>query len=1147
VNARPSPFKGLESFEDSDHDARLFFGREREREILVANLLASRLTVLYGDTGVGKSSVLRAGVACDLRALPEPPAVVVFEDWQDDPAGALRRSVAEATGAEPQERLAETLELGAAMVGGDVVVILDGLEEVFLYHGLDAGPDSFFDQFSEAVTRPSLRASFLLSIREDALARLDRFKSRVPNVFGNYLRLPHLDRTAAREAILGPIDRYNESAGDGRVQIELALVGAVLDQVAAGKVEVGQAGRGGVDETTASAGIEAPYLQLVMERLWEAETAAGSDLLRLETLDRLGGADQIVRDHLDRALMALAPEQRDVAAAVFNHLVTPSGAKIAHDASDLAGYVGVPTPEVEPVLSSLAAQRILRSVPGVQGSELPRYEIYHDILADAVLAWRTRHESDRELDGVRADAARRHRRLLLLAAGAILLAGAMAGVTIFAFSQRSEADAQARKAHSRAFEASALTQLSVDPELSLLLASEAAKKDRGGQAEDVLRRAVDASRERGIFHAAGPIVAADLSPNGSQLLVAGGTEADLYDARTRRRQHKLDNRAQLAVAAFSPGTAAWPSLVVATGGADGRVRVWSARQGRLVAVLRNGAAVRSVDFDAKRQLIVSAGGRAVKLWRLHQSVPVWMVRLGYPVTRAVFSPDGRLVAVIGNDRYVRLYATRTGKLERRLDDHDFVSSVAFSPRGVLLAAGGRDPTVRVWNTQTGEPLAALARHTGPITDVVFAPSGLVLATASLDGTAQTWNVGTGQVRGIFSAHTNGVTSVAFSPDSSYLLTTSSDRTALIWKNTLETQPVAHLVGHTDSVVTGTFSPNGNQVVTGSDDGTARIWDAMQPRLEILRRFPGPLVGAWFVADGRIAVAGPGAGLHLLRRSDGAVVKSFRFGEPVTAGGVSGDGNVIAVALGRRVGLVVEGRKTGVAIVQPVEVTSVALNTDGSEVVTGGSDGNARVWRPDGRLIRTLKGGGRALTGVAFSPDGRLAAGSSKDGTATIWNLTSGKRVRVLKGHKGVVTSVAFSPDDRSVVTASKDWDGRIWSLQNPGEVQVLRWHFGTVADAQFSPDGRWVVTAGPFTAQLWQPGIRQELFTFGIPGPSQLLVSAVFGPTSRVILVASKDGTVRTYRCTLCGGREELLRTARARLAHTARTLSPSERKQYGG
>ena len=60
MSRRPeSPYKGLSAFEDSDLDALLFFGREREREIVVANLIAARLTVLYGPTGVGKSSLLR--------------------------------------------------------------------------------------------------------------------------------------------------------------------------------------------------------------------------------------------------------------------------------------------------------------------------------------------------------------------------------------------------------------------------------------------------------------------------------------------------------------------------------------------------------------------------------------------------------------------------------------------------------------------------------------------------------------------------------------------------------------------------------------------------------------------------------------------------------------------------------------------------------------------------------------------------------------------------------------------------------------------------------------------------------------------------------------------------------------------------------
>ena len=86
-----SPYKGLNAFEDTELDALLFFGRERETEIVVANLIASRLTVLYGPSGVGKSSLLRAAVARSLRALPEEPLVVVFSSWSDDPtARALR-------------------------------------------------------------------------------------------------------------------------------------------------------------------------------------------------------------------------------------------------------------------------------------------------------------------------------------------------------------------------------------------------------------------------------------------------------------------------------------------------------------------------------------------------------------------------------------------------------------------------------------------------------------------------------------------------------------------------------------------------------------------------------------------------------------------------------------------------------------------------------------------------------------------------------------------------------------------------------------------------------------------------------------------------------------------------------------------------
>src|SRR5206468_5093766 len=88
VDAPPSPFKGLAPFDDSDLDALLFFGRERESEVIAANLMASRITVLYGPSGVGKSSILRAGVAHRLRR-EEEVEVVVFSTWTGDPVGSL--------------------------------------------------------------------------------------------------------------------------------------------------------------------------------------------------------------------------------------------------------------------------------------------------------------------------------------------------------------------------------------------------------------------------------------------------------------------------------------------------------------------------------------------------------------------------------------------------------------------------------------------------------------------------------------------------------------------------------------------------------------------------------------------------------------------------------------------------------------------------------------------------------------------------------------------------------------------------------------------------------------------------------------------------------------------------------------------------
>ena len=153
--------------------------------------------------------------------------------------------------------------------------MLDQAEEYFLYHAEETG---FARELPELVTRPGLRVRVLLALRDDALAKLDRFKGRIPNLFANYLRLDHLDRSSARDAITKPVERYNEAHAAQSIEVEPALIEAVLDQTAAGKVDLGDAGRGLAAGESDEGRIEAPYLQLVLERVWEEERAAGSSL-----------------------------------------------------------------------------------------------------------------------------------------------------------------------------------------------------------------------------------------------------------------------------------------------------------------------------------------------------------------------------------------------------------------------------------------------------------------------------------------------------------------------------------------------------------------------------------------------------------------------------------------------------------------------------------------------------------------------------------------------------------------------------------------------------------------------------------------------------------------------------------------------------
>jgi tetratricopeptide (TPR) repeat protein len=408
------PYKGLQPYTEADR--AWFFGRERDVQIVISNLYAAPLTILHGSSGVGKSSVLLAGAAPELRATPRT-AVVVFRNWQDarfDLAlkqavlQEVARAVKKEVSIDPGLPLDEFLAQCTRGVRDQVFFIFDQFEEYFLYTPASADENGFDAQLARAVNRQEIRANFLLSMREDGLSKLDRFQGRISNLLGNLLRLEHLDRPSAADAIRKPLAVYNQelAAGQEPVTIEGGLVEVLLDQVKTGKVALDEHGQGqsaaSLRVASAEWRVETPFLQLVLTRLWNEEMAAGSRRLQLSTLTRLGGAENIARTHLDKVMSRLNGEERDAAARLFRFLVTPSGSKIAQDPASLAAWTEMPETQVKAVLLRLCAEmRVLRQMSAA--GQPDRYEIFHDLLAPAILDWRRRHSELKAQEQIRRE------------------------------------------------------------------------------------------------------------------------------------------------------------------------------------------------------------------------------------------------------------------------------------------------------------------------------------------------------------------------------------------------------------------------------------------------------------------------------------------------------------------------------------------------------------------------------------------------------------------------------------------------------------------------------------------------------------------------------------------------------------------------
>lgn len=1118
-----SPFPGINPFSYANRE--VFFSREADARSLIRLVVMYRGTLLFAEQGTGKSSLINSGLiplAKDeglhperIRINPKRGEEIIIERISERADGKPPYLPSIFTGDEMHERIVlsveaflETIEKTAR--GSRPLLIFDQFEEwVTLFE--DSPPGSSAEELVSIKERikntivsimnnKTLPAKILLSFREDYLARLDPIFKECPNLPDIFLRLTPLKGPQIFEIIYGPFEKY---PGKFISELSPSLAKDIQTQF---------------EERMHGVDIRLAEVQIVCESLFDSGEK-GPDLEKY--FNDEGGVQGILEKYLERKLNSLDTALREPAIALLAHMITSAGTRKVISQGDLLTVVSlednIPDNLLSTALDSLErdTKLILR--------ERRRDVYYCEIASEFIVNWivaksrerniKTRDKKLREaqqrikLEKRKAEQEARNASKLRMQQKAL---GIITTFTIIAFILSfylwQDASHQKRLTAVQELIWAARNNLTVDPELSLLLSMHAASElQKAGEVpppevESTFRDSLRAARLR---------------------MTLSGHYNSIRHVTFNVSGDKLASAEE-----------------------NGKIKIWDSKSGdKLVDINGHAGNVHSVSFNDDGSLLASGGAdRTVKLWDVNTGRELLRLDGHYdPVMSTAFSPDGQRIVSAGLDRTIKLWDSKTGAMIRTFSGHSAgVYCVAFNPDGTRIASGGDDKVMIIWDVETGEVLQGLNEHKDRISAVSFSPDGERIASSSYDGTVKVWSTESNSSLLTFSEHDSEVNSLAFSPDGKYLITGSRDNTVHIWDSATGTEYMPHKnIG--SAVYTADFSPNGKQFVTGALDGRIQLWD-FPTRLRTdsstsLLTMLGDPARIWAAAYGPegevIATAGSEGNAKVWDARTGIELftLSGHHGQIVSIA-ISNIPNNLRIATASTDGTVkVWDGATGKELITRkthdpfrfigLDWPAVAFSHNGKRFVTGSSGNKAIVWDAEtGEDLFSLHGHTRAIFSIKYSPNGKYIAASSFDNNAYIWDATSGNLLRTIKDHRDGVSGISFSDDGKYLATCGVD--GTV-ILRRAGSWDVIRTiaaHSNLVIGVAFSPDGKLLATSSADkTVKVWNIDDVIETFDFTsgkkppqtLYGHKDAVITVAFSPDGNRLVTASLDGTSKVW------------------------------------
>ncbi|MEH1915702.1 nSTAND1 domain-containing NTPase [Nostoc sp.] len=1109
-------------------------GRERDINNLIGRISRAdqKLTVIHGQSGVGKSSTVTAGLvpALQNRAIGDQIAVPVVLQVYTDWARELGKSLSEAMSSDaslaiyadinPEPAIeAEALPYsGTQFTIGSIlqqlqenadrhlitVLIFDQFEE-FFFGSSDRNQKQEFDKFiSDCLNIPFVKV--ILSLREDYLHRLLDFKhlSALEAINNNILdkHIRYQLNNFSPEYAKAIIQKLTERS---QFNLEPALIDALIEDLS---TEFGE--------------VRPIELQVVGAQIQDE---------RITTLEEYQPyrPNKLIERYIKELIKDCGPENERAALLVLYLLTDESNNRPFKTRAELAAQLAEleDADKLELVLEILVRSGLVVLFPDVP----ERYQLIHDYLVDLIRYLQQQEsslqvqlnqlrykveQSKAEIERLKSELSQNKQRSKLVDShpqqGLDLLTELrelhkreeLSQLEIeqlraelkekeltakLAESQKKQrlSEAQLNRSLKIALTASVLAILGLSVSIVTAVDSEIKTLSASSEALFASQKGIDALKES--LKAGRKLQQTVWVDSYTREQV----QTALYQAVSGVREY---NRLDGHISGVNSATFSLDRSLIASASADTTIKLWRP-DGSLVKTLSGHEdVVNSVSFSPDSQIIASASqDKTIKLWGREGQLLATLLGHQGVVNSVSFSPDGQIIASASTDKTVKLWS-RDGRLLKTLQGHDgAVLSVAWSNDGQTLASGSADKTAKLWS-RDGKLLKTLQGHEDAVKSVAWSPDGKAIASASLDQTIKLWNL-EGKLLRTLSGHSAGVTSVSFSRDGNTIASASTDETIKLWSS--EGVLLGTLKGHNNWVNSVSFSPDGRTLASASRDKTIKLWHWD----DVLLRKPKADNDDWVTSisfspdDHTLAAA-----------SRDKTVKLF-----------SRDGQLLLILTGHQ-----------------GQVWGVAWSPDGQVIASASKDKTVKLWSSDGQLLNTLQGHNDAILSVAWSPDGQVIASASKDKTVKLWS-SNGKLLNTLQGHQEAVNWVSFSPDGKLLASASDDKTVKIWSIEGK-LLYTLTGHSRRVNGVAWSPDGQSIASVSiDSTVKIWS---RDGNLLDNLTGDGDSFISVSFSPDGKT-LAASSDDKVRiwnregTLLIALKGDKDELTSVS---FSHDGKTLA---------